>query len=275
MDNKLDEKSKIDHINTQDFILYEEKGRIASITINRPDKANSFNLSMLKVIYEKLIEANKNDKVRCIIIKSTGEKFFCAGYDLDEVTSNREIANQIITYGRKVNETIFRLKKPIITQVQGISIGFGVLMILASDLRVFADRPKDRLYLRLPEIAISIFPQTGATLLPLLAFGLNYAKNLLFTTDKIGVEELKNINFPTRIFPFETLNSDTFSFVKEISKYQEEFSYTLKSMLNIMNKSYINSCLNLEDEFAKIVYEKKMSVNELDDYINNYYDNFP
>ncbi|HEY0087679.1 MAG TPA: enoyl-CoA hydratase/isomerase family protein, partial [Candidatus Lokiarchaeia archaeon] len=186
-------------MSTQDLILYEEKGRVAVITINRPDKAHAFNYIMLKAMHEKLIEANKNDKVRCIIIKSTGEKFFCAGYDLDEIMSNREIAGRIIEYGRKVNETILRLKKPVITQIQGISVGFGVLMTLASDLRIFADRPKEKLYLRLPEIAISAFPQTGATLLPLLAFGLSYAKNLLFTTDKIGVEELKNINFPTRI----------------------------------------------------------------------------
>jgi len=262
-------------MSTQDLILYEEKGRVAVITINRPDKAHAFNYIMLKAMHEKLIEANKNDKVRCIIIKSTGEKFFCAGYDLDEIMSNREIAGRIIEYGRKVNETILRLKKPVITQIQGISVGFGVLMTLASDLRIFADRPKEKLYLRLPEIAISAFPQTGATLLPLLAFGLSYAKNLLFTTDKIGVEELKNINFPTRIFPLETLDSDTLSFAKEISKYQQEFLYTMKSMLNIMNKAYIKSCLDLEDACAKVAYERKMSMNELDEFINNYYDNFP
>ena len=85
------------------------------------------------------------------------------------------------------------MKKTVITQIQGIAVGFGVLMMVASDLRIFADRPKEELYIRLPELIISAFPQTGATLMPLLAFGFSNAKKFLFTGDNIGLEELKNI----------------------------------------------------------------------------------
>jgi enoyl-CoA hydratase/carnithine racemase len=255
-----------------ELILYDVKGRIATITINRPDKANACNVAMLKAIYEGLVNADEDEKVKCILIKSSGQRFFSAGYDLKEATGDPTKALQIQEWGRKVNETIILMKKPVFTQIQGIAIGFGVLLILASDFRIFADRSKEELYLRLPEIAISVFTQTGATIMPILAFGLTYAKNLLFTSDKIGVQELKNINFPTRVFPLDQLETEALSFVKTVSKYQTEFLFLLKPMLTIMNKGYIKACFDLEDECGKIFYAKeKKTMKELDDFIKGLY----
>ncbi|MFX0020790.1 MAG: enoyl-CoA hydratase/isomerase family protein [Candidatus Hermodarchaeota archaeon] len=260
----------------QDFILYEAKGRIATITLNRPDKANSCNIAMLKAIHQSLLKADEDEKVECIIIKSSGDKFFSAGYDLVEIQGAPENVAKITEWGRKVNQTIVLMKKIVITQVQGIAVGLGVIMILGSDLKVFADRPKEELYLRLPELAISAFPQTGATLLPLLAFGLTYAKNLLFTADKVGLEELKNINFPTRIFPLENLDVETLNFAKQIVKYQKEFSFFTKTMLRIMNKAYIKSCLDLEDECGKMAYDpKKFTMKELEDFVRRLDEKYP
>jgi len=260
----------------QEFILYEAKGRIATITINRPDKANACNIPMLKSIHESLINADRDEKVKCILIKSTGQRFFSAGYDLKEIQGSPEKVAQITEWGRKVNETIVLIKKPVITQIQGIAIGFGVMVIMASDLRIFADRSIDELYLRLPELAISAFPQTGATLLPLLGLGLTYARNLLFTTDKFGVKELMNINFPTRIFPLDQLETETLNFVKQIVKYQTEFIFFTKTMLTIMNKAYIKSCLDLEDECGIAAYDpKKKTMEEFDEFIKGLHEKYP
>lgn len=254
-------------MSNKDVIFSEINGNVTIITINRPDKAHAFNVEMLKAMYDKLIEADKDERIKCVLIKSTGQKFFSAGYDLKEIQGNPQNMAKITEWGRKVNETMVLMKKPIITQVQGIAVGFGFLMIMASDLRVFADRPKEELYLRLPEIEISAFPQTGATLLPLMAFGLSYAKNLLFTTDRVGVEDLKMINFPTRIFPLNKLDAETLGFATQITKYQTEFLFFIKSMLSIMNKGYIKSYFDLEDACGAVAREKKKSMKELDDFI--------
>ena len=263
-------------MNDQDLILYEAKGRIATIKFNRSDKANACKIPMLQSIHESLITADKDEKVKCIIIKSTGQRFFSAGYDLKEIQGSPEKVAQITEWGRKVNETIVLMKKPVITQIQGIAIGFGVMVIMASDLRVFADRPIDELYLRLPELAISAFPQTGATLLPLLGLGFTYAKNLLFTTDKFGVQELRNINFPAKIFPLDQLEIETLNFAKQIVKYQTEIIFFTKTMLTIMNKAFLKSCFDLEDECGKAAYDtKKKTMKELDDFIEGLYKKYP
>ena len=258
----------------EDKILYEVKDRIATITINRPEKAHAFNVDMLKTMHGMLLKADEDEEVKCILIRSTKTKFFCAGYDLKEIQGDPEKIAGVTGWGRKVNETILLIKKPVITQVQGIAVGFGVLMTLASDLRIFADRPKEELYLRLPEIAISAFTQTGATLLPLLAFGFSFAKHLLFTADKVGLDELKNINFPTRIFPLEKLELETKKFLKILTKRMTSFLFLIKSMLRIMNKAYIKSCFDLEDECGEIAYEKK-SMKELDDFIKELDKKYP
>jgi enoyl-CoA hydratase/carnithine racemase len=253
-----------------DLLLYEIKERVAIITINRPDKANAFNIDMLKDLHRMLLDADNDEKVKCILIKSTGKRFFSAGYDLKEITGDPEKVAQITEWGRRVNEGIIMMKKPVITQIQGIAIGFGVLLILASDLKVFAERSIEELYLRLPELEISAFPQTGATFLPLISFGFNYAKNLLYTTDKVGIEELKNINFPTRVFPLEDLEYRALIFAQNICKYQSKFSIFTKTMLTIMERRHIKSYFDLEDECGKVAYDGKVKeLKEIDDFIKN------
>ncbi len=260
---------------TEDLILYEVKGKTSIITINRPAKANAVNSAMLMKMHQHLIQADEDEKVRSIIIKSTGDKFYSAGYDLKEVMDDPKKGKLTQEWGRKVNETIMFLKKPVITQTQGISIGFGVLLTVASDLRVFAERPKDELYLKLPELYISAFPSTGATLMPLMAFGMSYAKNLLFTNREVSLDELKNINFPTKIFPLETIDEETLKFARELGKLRPEFLYTYKSMLTIMNKSYIKSCLDMEDECAEFAFSPKKSMKDLHEFIQTLYKKYP
>ncbi|MFX1410924.1 MAG: hypothetical protein ACFFA6_11255, partial [Promethearchaeota archaeon] len=103
-----------------------------------------------------------------------------------------------------------------------------------------------------------------------------YAKQLLFTADRVGVEELQNINFPTRVLPLDQLDSETLNLAKQIVKYQTEFIFFTKSMLTIMNKAYITSCFDLEDECGKAAYAKeKKSMKELDDFIKNLHQKYP
>jgi 2-(1,2-epoxy-1,2-dihydrophenyl)acetyl-CoA isomerase len=262
-------------MSNQENLLYEVKRCVAIITIDRPEKAHAFTIEMLMTLYEMLNKADEDEKVKCIIIKSTGEKFFSAGYDLKQVQGDPENVKKVTVWGRKVNEKIMLMKKTVITQCQGIAVGFGVLMIVASDLRIFADRPKEELYIRLPELVISAFPQTGATLMPLLAFGISNAKKFLFTGDNISLEELKNINFPTRIFPMETLDEDTISFAKDLCKIQTPFLFFTKIMLTIMNKAYIKSCMDLEDECGKIAYGERKTMKELEEIIQELYKKYP
>ena len=97
---------------------------------------------------------------------------------------------------------------------------------------------------------------------------------MLLTADKFGLEELKNLNFPTRIFPPDRLEIETKKFIRTFSKRDPAFSFLIKSSLTLMNNKMIERWFDLEDECGKVAYEKK-SMKELDDYIKDLYKRYP
>ena len=82
-------------MSNQELILYEVKNRIATITIDRPEKAHAFSIEMLQMMHSRLKEADEDELAKCILIKSTRERFFSAGYDLKEIQGAPEKINQI------------------------------------------------------------------------------------------------------------------------------------------------------------------------------------
>ncbi|MGV9203951.1 MAG: enoyl-CoA hydratase/isomerase family protein, partial [Promethearchaeia archaeon] len=147
-------------------------------------------------------------------------------------------------------------------------------VLMACDLKMFADKPKDEMKFRMPEIAISIYPQTGATILPLLSFGFNYAKRLLLTADHFGLEDLKNMNFPTRVFPPDRLEIETKKFLRTFTKRSASFSFLIKSSLTLMHNKLIERWYDLEDECGNASYQK-MSMQELQDFIDDLFEKYP
>ncbi|MBD3197461.1 MAG: hypothetical protein GF317_20580 [Candidatus Lokiarchaeota archaeon] len=258
-----------------DIVLYNTKRNIATITLNRPEMAHAFNWDLMKGLYDCLIRAHEDEKVKCILLNSTGDKVFSSGIDIRAASADdATYLEKMREFGRKVTKTMLLMKEPIIAQVQGTAIGFGMELIMACDLRIFAKKSIDKMFFRMPEIAIGIYPQTGATILPLLAFGLSFTKKILFTSDKFGLQDLQNINFPTRIFPPEKLEIETKKFMRTFSKRMESFMYLIKSSLTIMNNKLIERWYDLEDSCGELAYQKHTK-KEFDEIIDNLYNQYP
>ena len=120
-------------------ILFEINNHVAFITLNRPDKLNSFNREMALLLQEKLDEC-KSKGVRCVYITGAG-KSFSAGQDLAEVTDPggpgmqrilSEHYNPIVTRIRK-------LEKPVVAAVNGVAAGAGANIALCCDIVVAAE----------------------------------------------------------------------------------------------------------------------------------------
>jgi len=262
-------------MSNKNILLYDVKAKVATIVLNRLEVRHSFNWELMKAFYESLEKADKDENVKVILLKSTGENVFSAGIDIKATTPDDvEYLGKMREIGRKITQYMLLIKKPIIAQVQGSAIGYGMELLMACDLRIFADKPIEEMFFRMPEIAISIYPQTGATILPLLAFGLNYAKYLLLTGDKIGLEDLKNLNFPTLIVTPDKLDIETKKFIRTFSKRDFSFTFLIKSTLTLMNNKMIERWYDLEDECGKVAYEKK-TMGELDEYIKDLFKRYP
>jgi 2-(1,2-epoxy-1,2-dihydrophenyl)acetyl-CoA isomerase len=126
-------------------ILFEIKNSIGIITLNRPDKLNSFNREMALLLQDKLDEC-KDNSVRCVYITGAG-KAFSAGQDLAEVARSQPppVGEETITMARILAEhynpviaRIRRLEKPVIAAVNGVAAGAGANIALCCDIVVAA-----------------------------------------------------------------------------------------------------------------------------------------
>lgn len=159
-----------------------ENAIVSTITLNRP-KANAMGSQMLQELSETMDALEHNDsETRCIVVTSSSPKVFSAGADLKErATMSLEEASAFVTRLRNTMQRLSRLPMPTIAAVEGVAVGGGLELALATDLRVAGRNAK----FGLPETSLAIVPGAGGTQrLPRL-IGVARAKELIFTARRI------------------------------------------------------------------------------------------
>jgi 2-(1,2-epoxy-1,2-dihydrophenyl)acetyl-CoA isomerase len=169
-------------------IRYEETGAVARVTLNRPDKLNSFNAAMHLELREALAQAARPE-IRVVVLTGAG-KGFCAGQDLgDRVMASgaepADLGQAIDAYYSPLVRAIRALQKPVIAAVNGVAAGAGCNVALACDLIVAA---RSASFLQ-PFCRLGLVPDAGGTwLLPRLV-GSARAAGLAMLGDKLGAEQ--------------------------------------------------------------------------------------
>ena len=256
-------------------VTYEVKRKYAEITLERPP-VNAFDITLMKGLYEALVKADNEPKVRCVLIKSRG-KLFSAGIDTKWMMAGQspEIMEEFgeITQ-KKLPLKLLLMKKPVVCMVHGSAIGYGMIVLMACDLRIFADRPKEEMFLKMPEVELSMATAAGSSFLPVLTFGISFAKSIMFTSDRFYVKDLPP-GYATRIFPPDVIESETEKFMQELSKRKESVMYLLKAKMTLHNKKYIERCFDLEQEVMPLELKGRKSMQEWDEYIQDLFKKYP
>ena len=121
-------------------ILYEKKGPIAVITMNRPDKLNACNTGMYKEIDRVLDLVEKDEHIRAVIITGAGDKAFSAGADLEELDFNHlKESTEYIRIDAKTFRHLEDIPQPVIAAVNGAAIGYGCKVALISDITIASE----------------------------------------------------------------------------------------------------------------------------------------
>ena len=178
------------------ILLTEQQGGVAVITLNRPEVMNSFNFALLHALKAQIEAIRFDSRVRVIIVTGAGDRAFCSGADLKERATLTPV--QVKTYIftiRNLFTEIEQLNKPVIAAVNGVALGGGTELALASDIRIVSETAS----MGLTETRLAIIPGAGGTQrLPRLV-GKGKAKELIFTGRRIGAAEALAIGLANRV----------------------------------------------------------------------------
>lgn len=163
--------------------------RVATITIDRPEKRNALNGRVRRELLTALDALEPDDRVRVVVITGAGEKAFVAGADIGEFADRTPLEQRAAMEGRRVFEAIAAFPKPVIASINGFALGGGCELALACDVRIAARSAR----LGQPEVNLGILPGGGGTQrLPRLV-GLGRAMRLILTGELIDAEEAERI----------------------------------------------------------------------------------
>ncbi len=180
----------------ENILLVEEKDGVMVLSLNRPQVMNSLNVPLLHALKEQVESVRFKTSTRVIIITGAGDKAFCAGADLKErATLTPNQVKEFIFTIRNLFTAIEFLNKPVIAAVNGIALGGGTELALASDIRVASKNAT----MGLTETRLAIIPGAGGTQrLPRLV-GKGKAKELIFTGRRVDAPEALDIGLVNKI----------------------------------------------------------------------------
>ncbi len=230
-------------------ILFNVEERIATITINRPNKLNALNRETIKELHRAFAKLEKDKKVLAIIITGSGDKAFVAGADISE------FANFSVKEGKKLaakgQELLFdfveNLSKPVIAAVNGFALGGGLELAMSCHFRVASDNAK----MGLPEVSLGVIPGYGGTQrLPQLV-GKGRAMEMIMTAGMIGAGQALDYGLVNHVVPQDELLGLCGKLASKISNNSPvAISYAIKAVNDCFNNS-INGYVSEINAFGK------------------------
>src|SRR6266516_3886024 len=196
-----------------DNVLYEKKGAIAYLTLNRPKVLNALNTKTWEDLQTAFEAARDDDEVHGVILTGAGDKAFIAGADINELAHlDAYDAEESSRFGQSVLNLIENLGKPVIAAVNGFALGGGCETAMACTIRVAAEKAK----FGQPEIKLGLIPGGGGTQrLPRLV-GKGRAFQLILSGEMIGAQEAYRIGLVNEVVPPSELITRAEGILKQI-----------------------------------------------------------
>jgi len=195
-------------------VVYEKKGAIAYVTVNRPKVLNALNAQTWADLRTAFEAARDDAAVRGVILTGAGDKAFVAGADISELAHANAIdAERSSRFGQHVLELIENLAKPVIAAVNGFALGGGCEMAMACTIRIAVETAK----FGQPEVKLGLVPGGGGTQrLPRLV-GKGRALQLILSGEMISAQEAYRIGLVNEIVPAADLIARADAIMKKIT----------------------------------------------------------
>jgi enoyl-CoA hydratase len=194
-------------------ILYDVHDGIARVTVNRPDKLNALNATVIAELGDAVGHIEGDAGVRGVILTGAGPKAFVAGADISELADQGPMEGKARALaGQQAMRRLERCGKPVIAAVNGFALGGGCELAMACHLRVASETAK----FGQPEVKLGLGPGFGGTVrLPRLV-GKGRALELLLTGATIDAQEAYRIGLVNRVVPADRLLAETEQLLRTI-----------------------------------------------------------
>lgn len=224
-------------------LLCSIKNRVATVTINRPDKLNALNAQAKSELKALFTEIKSDANVDVVILTGAGEKSFVAGTDIGELTAlNAVTGKEFSAKGQEVFDAIENLGKPVIAAVNGYALGGGCELALACHIRVAAENAK----FGQPEVNLGIIPGYGGTQRLARLIGRGRAMEMILTGNPIDAQEALRIGLVNKVvLQSELMNTATAMAVAIAGKGQIAIRMALKAV-NMTEETTLSDGQQLE-----------------------------
>lgn len=227
-----------------EYIVYEQKGQYAIITISREKALNALNSKVLDELDRTLDQVN-TDEVRCLILTGAGQKSFVAGADIGEMSTLTKAEGE--AFGKKGNDVFRKLETfpiPVIAAVNGFALGGGCEISMSCDFRICSDNA----VFGQPETGLGITPGFGGTQRLARLVGPGMAKQMIYTARNIKADEAYRIGLVNAVYPQEELLPAAEKLAAKIAK---------NAPIAVRNcKKAINEGLEAKMDDAVVIEEK-------------------
>jgi enoyl-CoA hydratase/carnithine racemase len=188
-------------------LLVAVEGPIATITLNRPKKANALTLAMLSGLEDALLAIDEDPAVRVVVLTGSGSKAFSAGADVAAWSSLEplDMWRMWTRTGHRVMDRLEALRQPTIAALNGVAYGGGLELALACDLRLAADHVK----VAAPEVGIATVPGWGMTTRLAVVAGPARAKQMILTGLPVEAGRAAAWGVVSEVVPAEDLAAAT------------------------------------------------------------------
>ena len=195
------------------MLLYEKKGAVGILTVNRPEALNAINSALLDELYDKVSEIAADESVRCLILTGSG-KAFVAGADIGEMKDlSKQEGYEFGMRGHRSFTAVENLEIPVIAAVNGYALGGGCELALCADIRIASERAK----FAQPEVGLGITPGFGGTHRLIRTVNRAKAMEMILTARTVSAQEALEMGLVSRVVPGEELMNTALALAESIA----------------------------------------------------------
>ncbi|MDT3671302.1 MAG: enoyl-CoA hydratase [Aromatoleum sp.] len=237
MANLHDSKDKL----AEPLVLAERRGRVALLTLNRPDHLNALSDTLIDLLGDELEAMDADESIGAIVIVGAG-KAFAAGADIGAMAEWSYMDVYKTNYVSRNWDRLARVRKPLIAAVRGFALGGGCELAMTCDMIIAAEDAR----FGQPEIRLGVLPGAGGTQRLPRALGKAKAMDLCLTARMMDAQEAERAGLVSRIVPGERLLDEALEAAERIAAFSLPVAIMIKESVNRAFESGLSEGLLFE-----------------------------